>query len=90
MFGYPGQHLRADLFSLMKCKDIIRPARTGKNAMGSAVLSFDCPADAEQGSEDMPCSFLLTAIGSCRDREDFLKLRNFFLMLKPVRHDPQG
>ena len=56
MFGYPGQHPRADLFSLMNREDIIRPALTGKDTMGSAVLSFDCPADAEQGSEDMLCS----------------------------------
>jgi len=56
MFGYPGQHLRADLFAVMKCKDVIRPAGAGKHAMGSAVLPFDCPANAEQGSKDMPCS----------------------------------
>jgi hypothetical protein len=40
----------------MKCKDVIRPAGAGKHAMGSAVLPFDCPANAEQGSKDMPCS----------------------------------
>ena len=56
MFGDPGEHLRADLFSVMKCKDVVRPAGTGKDTMGSAVLPFDCPADAEQGSKDMLCS----------------------------------
>ena len=56
MFGYPGQHLRADLFSVMKCKNVVRPAGTGQDTMRSAVLPFGCPADAEQDSEDMLCS----------------------------------
>jgi len=56
MFGDPGQHLRAYLFSLVKRKDVIGPTGTGKNAMGSGVMSFDCPADAEQGGQDMLCS----------------------------------
>ena len=56
MFGYPGQHLRAYLFSLMKCKDIVRPTGAGKDTMGSAVLPFGCPADADQGSENTLCS----------------------------------
>jgi hypothetical protein len=33
MFGYSGQYLRADLFSLMKCKHVIRPTGTGQNTM---------------------------------------------------------
>ena len=56
MSCYPNQHLRADLFSVVKCEDIIRPGGTGKDTMGSAVRLLDCPADAESGSEDMLCS----------------------------------
>ena len=56
MFCDPGEHLRADLFAVMKCEDVVRPTRTGKDTMRSALLSFDCPADAQQGSEDMLCS----------------------------------
>ena len=56
MFGDPGQHLRADLFSVMKCKNVIRLAETCKDTMGSAVLTFDCPTGAKQGSEDLLCS----------------------------------
>ncbi len=56
MFGDPGEHLRAYLFSVMKCKDVVRPTGTGQDTMRSAVLPLDGPTDVEQGSKHMLCS----------------------------------
>ena len=47
MFGNTRQHLRPDLFTLMKCKGEVRPARTSKHAVRGAGLSFDCPTNAK-------------------------------------------
>ncbi len=52
MLGNPRQHLRSDLFTIMKCKNVIGPARPSKNAVGSPRLPFDRPTNAKQGSED--------------------------------------
>jgi hypothetical protein len=53
MFGNPRQHLRSDLFTIMKCENVIRPIGTSKNAVGSARMPFDYPTNAKQGSEDL-------------------------------------
>jgi hypothetical protein len=53
MLGNPRQHLRSDLFTIMKCKNVIRPTGPSKNAVGGAGLPFDYPANAKQGSEDL-------------------------------------
>jgi len=53
MLGNPRQHLRSDLFAIMKCKNVIRPTGPSKNAVGSARLPFDYPTNAKQGSEDL-------------------------------------
>ncbi len=53
MLGNPRQHFRSDLFTFMKCKNVIRPARTSKNTVGSPRLPFDGPTNAKQGSQDL-------------------------------------
>jgi hypothetical protein len=53
MLGNTRQYLRSDLFTIMKCKNVVRPADPGKNAMRGAGLPFDCPANAKQSSEDL-------------------------------------
>ena len=47
------QHLRSDLFVIMKCENVVRPAAPSKNAVGGAGLPFDCPTNAKQSSEDL-------------------------------------
>lgn len=56
MFGNPRQHLRSDFFAFMECEYVIRPTGPSKNAVRSAGLSFDYPANTKQGSEDLICS----------------------------------
>ena len=53
MLGNPCQHLRSDLFTIMKCENVIRPAGPSKNTVGSARLPLDYPTNAKQGSEDL-------------------------------------
>ena len=52
MFGHPGKHFWADLFTVMKGENIIRPTFTGQDPMGT-VLAFQDPADPEQGRQDL-------------------------------------
>ena len=52
MLGDPCQHLRAYFFTIMEYKNVIRPM-TEKNTMRSAVLPFDYPTNAKQGSEHL-------------------------------------
>jgi len=53
MFGNPRQHLGPNLFTIMKCKNVVRPTSPGKNAVGSPRLPFDCPTNAKQSSQDL-------------------------------------
>jgi hypothetical protein len=41
MLGDPRQHLRAYFFTIMECKNVIRPIGMDKNMMRGAVLPFD-------------------------------------------------
>ena len=52
MLGNTRQHLGHDLFSVMKCKNAVRPARAGKNAVRGTRLPFDGPTNSKQGSQD--------------------------------------
>jgi hypothetical protein len=53
MLGDPRQHFRAYFFTIMECKDVVRPTGTDKNPMRSAMVPFDDPTDAKQGGEDL-------------------------------------
>jgi hypothetical protein len=54
VFGEAGEHLRPDFFTVMECKNHVRPAGPRQNPMGSAVLPFDGPTNAEQSCQDTP------------------------------------
>jgi hypothetical protein len=47
MLGYASQHLRTDLFFVMKGENHIGPTGTGKDFV-RAGLTFDAPANAEE------------------------------------------
>jgi hypothetical protein len=49
MTGDPGKHPRADLLSVVEREDEIRPVRPFQDTMRTSPLTFDDPADAEQG-----------------------------------------
>jgi hypothetical protein len=53
MLGNTRQHFRPDLFTIMKCENVIGPAGASKNAVRGARLSFARPANSKQGSEDL-------------------------------------
>jgi len=53
MLGNPRQHLGPDLFAIMKCKNVIRPARPSENAVGCPGLPFDCPTNTKQTGQDL-------------------------------------
>ena len=53
MLGNTRQHLWTDFFTIMKCENIIRPARPSENTVRGTGLPFDCPTNAKQGSEDL-------------------------------------
>ena len=52
---YPRQHVRANLLSVMKGEDEVRPALTSQNPMRAAGLALDIPPDSEQGGQNQPC-----------------------------------
>jgi len=56
MLGNTRQHLRSDLITIMKCENVVRPARASKNAVRGAGLPFDHPTNSKQGIEDSPGS----------------------------------
>ena len=64
MLGNARQHLRSDLFMIMKCENVVRPVVPSKNAVRGTGLPFDYPTNAKQISEDLAGSGL-KAIGSC-------------------------
>lgn len=53
MLGNPRQHLRSDLFTIMKSEHVIRPAGSRKDTVTSASLAFDYPANAKKSGEDL-------------------------------------
>ena len=53
MLSNARQHLRSDLFMIMKCENVVRPAVPSKNAVRGAGLPFDYPTNAKQSSEDL-------------------------------------
>lgn len=53
MLGNPRQHLRFDLFTIMKSEHVIRPAGSRKDTVTSASLAFDYPANAKKSGEDL-------------------------------------
>ncbi len=53
MLGDLCQHLWPDFFTIVKCKNVVRPPGSSKNAMRSTVLPFDSPTSAKQGGEYM-------------------------------------
>jgi len=53
MLGNASQHLRTDIFTIMKCENVVRPARAIKNAVRGTGLPFDRPTNSKQGSEDL-------------------------------------
>ena len=53
MLGNARQHLRSDLFMIMKCENIVRPTGPSKNTVRGAGLPFDCPTNAKQSTEDL-------------------------------------
>jgi hypothetical protein len=53
MLGNTCQHLRPDLFTIMKWENIVRPSRASKNAVRSTGLPFDRPTNSKQGKEDL-------------------------------------
>ena len=53
MFGNTRQHLRPDLFTIMKCENVVQPARASKNTVRGTGLPFDRPTNSKQGSEDL-------------------------------------
>ena len=53
MLGNTPQHLRPDLFTIMKCENVVRPARASKNAVRGTGMPFDGPTNSKQGSKDL-------------------------------------
>jgi hypothetical protein len=53
MFGNASQHLRPDLFAIMECEYVVRPARASKDAVSGTGLPFDRPTDSKQGRENL-------------------------------------
>ena len=47
MLGNTRQHLRSDLFAIMKCKDEVRSARASQHAVRGAGLLFDWSTNAK-------------------------------------------
>ena len=48
-----GKHLRADLFGVVECEDIIGPTLSGECLVGTR-LTFDMPADSDQSGKNLP------------------------------------
>jgi hypothetical protein len=47
-----GEHVRADLFAVVKSKDVIRPIGSCQYSMRCSGLALDRPTDAEQSRQD--------------------------------------
>jgi len=53
MLGNTRRYLQSDLFTIMKCKNVVRPVRTRKNAVRVTGLPIDRPANSKQGRKDL-------------------------------------
>jgi len=56
MLGDTRQHLRPDLFTIVKSENVVRPAGASKNAVRGTGLPFDCPTNSKQSGEGLTSS----------------------------------
>ena len=82
MFSNSREHLRTNFVSIVKSKDYIRPARTGKNLMGTG-FAFDVPSEAKKCGEDaLGFGWTTDSCGGKRNDHEFRRALGVFKSIR--------